>query len=575
MKYIGVKFGVGYVLAFLLLIGLGLVSFRSMAQLNESIVWVDHTNEVLKKLDHIAIDLLNMETGQRGFLITGKDEYLEPYKEGAEKVYEDIERVQKLAADNPGQQSRIKALLPLVENKLAELKETIDLRRTNGFDASLQMVQENRGKTVMGKIRVILADIEQAEKSLLEIRVAAQAADVYNTKFIIIVGIAVGSIILAIAAYVITNNIAKPLGDLTSVAQKIAEGDVNVVVSSGRRNDEVGALAQAFDDMVLYLKEMASVAQQIATSDLSGTVTARGETDMLSNALIIMLESFRTQISTIKDSVQALSTATKEISTTISQFSATASETSTAVSETSTSVEETRQIAELVSNKTREVAAGAQSLAKISEDGKDATEDTIKAMVGIQEQMGLIADSIVRLSEQTQTIGEIITTVEDLSQQSNLLAVNASIEAAKVGEHGKGFAVVAQEIKNLAEQSKEATARVRTILTDIQKAAGSSVMVTEQGSKAVAFGVQQSAKTSEAIMAMAAGITQSAQAASQITASTQQQITGMDQIAQAMQSIDLASKQNVDGAVQLQKAARGLDRLGNNLAEIVARYRLR
>lgn len=574
MKYIGIKIGIGYVLAFLLLVGIGTVSFRNMNKLDTSIAWVGHTNEVLKEMNHIDIALLNAETGQRGYVITGDDGYLEPYHKGVEMVYESIDKARELTKDNPEQQSRIEDLQPLVDKKLAELNETINLRKTKGIDASIKVVLEDHGKIVMDKIRLLMTDIAQAEESLLEIRAIAQNTDVKATKLIIVLGITLGSIILALAAYVITNNISKPLGNLTTVAGNIAEGNVEVVVALGTRNDEVGLLARSFDNMIYYLKEMASVAEQIAEGDLTGTITTRGKQDKLGNSFVMMLEGFRAQVSQIINSVQTLSSATKEISTTIAQFSGTASETSTSVSETTTSLEQTRQIADLIREKTGKVAASAQSLAKASDDGKQATKDTIKAMAGIEEKMGLIADSIVSLSEQTQTIGEIINTVEDLSEQSNLLAVNASIEAAKVGEHGKGFAVVAQEIKNLSEQSKEATARVRTILTDIQKAASSSVMVTEQGSKAVASGVDQSVRASEAIIAMAAGIVESAQAASQIIASSQQQKTGMDQIVEAMISIDRASKQNVAGAVQLQEAAKGLTELGQNLSEIVARYRL-
>ena len=106
--------------------------------------------------------------------------------------------------------------------------------------------------------------------------------------------------------------------------------------------------------------------------------------------------------------------------------------------------------------------------------------------------MTFIADSIVRLSEQSIAIGEIISSVGDLASQSNLLAVNASIEAAKAGEHGKGFAVVAQEVRSLAEQSKESTEQIRRILNDIQKAISSAVMATEQGGKTVENSVLQS-----------------------------------------------------------------------------------
>src|SRR5438128_3440680 len=116
-------------------------------------------------------------------------------------------------------------------------------------------------------------------------------------------------------------------------------------------------------------------------------------------------------------------------------------------------------------------------------------------MARSREQMNSIAQIMVRLSEQNQAIGQIIATVDDLAQQSNLLAVNASIEAAKAGEEGKGFSVVAQEVKSLAEQSRQATTQVRAILSDIQKATSAAVMATEQGGKVVEAGVAQSGQT--------------------------------------------------------------------------------
>jgi methyl-accepting chemotaxis protein len=188
--------------------------------------------------------------------------------------------------------------------------------------------------------------------------------------------------------------------------------------------------------------------------------------------------------------------------------------------------------------------------------------------------MESIAESIVRLSEQGQAIGEIIATVNDVADQSNLLAVNAAIEAAKAGEHGKGFAVVAQEVRNLAEQSKQATAQVRTILTDIQKATSTAVMATEQGTKAVDAGVKQSTEAGESIRVLAHSIAEAAQAATQIVVSSQQQLVGMDQVALAMENIKQASVQNVAGTKQAETAAQSLNELGQKLKQLVAAYRL-
>jgi methyl-accepting chemotaxis protein len=190
----------------------------------------------------------------------------------------------------------------------------------------------------------------------------------------------------------------------------------------------------------------------------------------------------------------------------------------------------------------------------------------------IKKEMDYVADSIVELSEQTQSIGEIISAVNDLADQSNLLSVNASIEAAKAGEHGKGFAVVAQEVKSLADQSKESTAQVKTILNDIQKATGTVVMATEQGSKAVETGENLAVRSGGAIRTLSSSIRDSEDSASQIAASSQQQLVGLEQLVQAMESIKEASMQNVGGAQQLESAAKNLDDLGRGLKELAKKF---
>ncbi len=198
----------------------------------------------------------------------------------------------------------------------------------------------------------------------------------------------------------------------------------------------------------------------------------------------------------------------------------------------------------------------------------------MQGMNRIREQMETIAESIVNLSEQGQAIGEIIATVNDLAEQSNLLAVNAAIEAAKAGEHGKGFAVVAHEVRSLAVQSKEATAQVRTILNDIQKATNAAVMATEQGSKAVEAGERQSGEAGEAIRLLADSIADSADASTQIAASSHQQTVGMEQVAQAMENIKQASTLSVTSTRQAEQSAQNLHELGQKLKGLVEQFKL-
>gem|GEM_PF-1127682 len=285
-------------------------------------------------------------------------------------------------------------------------------------------------------------------------------------------------------------------------------------------------------------------------------------------------EGLRKVLQETQATVGILASSSSQILASTNQVVTGAVQTATAVNETTTTVEEVKQTVLVASQKARTVADMAQQAVEVAQIGRQSVEESIAGMARIQDQVEAIAESIVRLSEQSQTIGEIIATVNDLAEQSNLLAVNAAIEAAKAGEQGKGFAVVAQEVKSLAEQSKEATAQVRTILNDIQKATNGAVLATEQGTKAVAEGVRQSREAGDAIRQMGESIDESAQAAIQIAASSQQQLTGMDQMALAMENIRQASEQNVTGMRQVELTVQGLHGLGQKLKDLVARYRV-
>ena len=378
----------------------------------------------------------------------------------------------------------------------------------------------------------------------------------------------------AVIVWLLTRAIAQPLRQITRTAEAIAVGRLPTEEMAVVRNDEVGLLHQAFSRMTGTLREMAAVASSIAEGDLRVSVEPQSEQDVLGGAFARMVDNLRTLTGELHEGINVLSASASQISTSTSQFAASASETAAAVSETTTTVEEVRQTAQVSSQKARVVSESAQRVASVSESGRRSTEDVVSGMSRIQQQMEAIAESMMRLSEQSQAVGQIVATVEDLAGQSKLLAVNASIEAAKAGEHGKGFAVVAQEVKSLAEQSRQATAQVRNILGDIQQATGAAVLATEQGSHAVDDGVRQSAQAGDSIQALTGSVTEAAQAAVQIAASSQQQLVGVDQVASAMESIKLASTQNVDSAKQLESAAHSIKLLGDKLKQLAAGYRL-
>jgi hypothetical protein len=268
----------------------------------------------------------------------------------------------------------------------------------------------------------------------------------------------------------------------------------------------------------------------------------------------------------LKMTIESVTGTANQLLSVSSQVAAGAAQTAASTNETTVTVEEVKQTAILANDKATHVAESSENVARVADIGRGTVDATISGIERMQAEMDVVSETINRLSDQTQAVGDIITTVNDLAEQSNLLSVNASIEAAKAGEHGKGFTVVAQEVKNLAEQSKQAVAQIRNILSEIQKASHTAVQAAEQGRNAVEAGRQQSLESGEAIQRLADSASEAAQSAIQISASSRQQLAGMEQISQAIESINEAGNQSVAGTRQVEEEVRLLQELAVDLS---------
>jgi len=577
MKWtVGAKIGGGFTLAVLCLLIICLCSYICTRKLIENNGAVAHTHQVLEDLEGVQSVLKDAETGQRGYIITGEPKYLEPFNPAEEKIKQYIQELRQMTEDNPHQKPLLDELEAMARAKFDELKQTIALRKDKtdeSFHAAQQVVLNDTGKVAMDNMRTTIAAMEDEERKLLKDRNATAESSAAFTNYVILIGGPLAAVTLAVVGYLITRNISRPLGRITVAADQIATGDLSVKLDADDRTDEVGVLSRTFVRMSAALQTMATVAERIAAGDLKVEVSPQSDKDVLGTAFATMTQNLRQIMADLAEGANVLGSASAQIVASTTELAAGSVQTASAVTETTSTVEEVRQTSQISSEKAKYVSESAQRAAAISESGTKTTDEAIEGMGRIRQQMSAIADSMIRLSEQTQAIGQIIATVDDLSQQSNLLAVNASIEAAKAGEQGKGFAVVAQEVRSLAAQSKGATTQVRTILSDIQKATAAAAMATEQGTKAVEAGVKQSGEAGDSILKLAAGVNEAAEAAGQIAASSEQQLAGMQQVATAMESIKQASTQNVDSAKQLETAARNLERVGQRLTEMVGRYK--
>ncbi len=276
----------------------------------------------------------------------------------------------------------------------------------------------------------------------------------------------------------------------------------------------------------------------------------------------------------MSDTARKVATSSAEIGATVSQNSAAATQQSVAITETATSIEEIRVAAQQAAERADQVAVDAEAAVQISDEGAGELDEIVVGMEEIQSRVAAIAQDILALSERTQQIGEITRTVNDLADQSNLLAFNATIEAAKAGEQGKGFAVVADEVRNLAVQSKDAAAQVQAILGEIQKATHAAVMAAEQGTTTVRAGTERAERAGDVIAQLAAINREAAHAGQQIAALARQQNAGMDQIASAMNETHQATDQFVAGARDSLVAAEHLDEIARNLDDLASAYKV-
>jgi methyl-accepting chemotaxis protein len=433
-----------------------------------------------------------------------------------------------------GRKSDVDEIYKLYDGWKGLRDQAISLVKANKLDGATQLVASIDSNQFPAMERAMSEVFNFADnKAAAYFRESYAAA---KDAYLFILAMKATEIVFAIIiAILLTRSITRPMNIAVGMAERVADGDLTVTVPVTDSKDEVALLLKTLQRMV---------------------------------------DNLRSQTLSILEGINVLAAASGEILISTAQIASGAAETATAINETTVTVEEVKQTTHLSTQKSRNVAESAQRSLAVSQQGRKAVEEAVQGMSRIREQMETVAESIVSLSEQSQAIGEIIATVNDLAEQSNLLAVNAAIEAAKAGEHGKGFAVVAQEVRSLADQSKRATAQVRTILNDIQKATNAAVMATEQGSKSVEAGEKQSAEAGEAIRVLSDSMTESVNASAQIAASSQQQMVGMDQVAQAMENIKEASTMSVSSSHQAEQSAQNLHELGQTLKLLVERIKL-
>ncbi len=327
--------------------------------------------------------------------------------------------------------------------------------------------------------------------------------------------------------------------------------------------------------VVVPLHEVVDIAEFLARGDFTRRIVLDGRKDELGK----LQEAFKKMVDTLGDSTkqsmdvsQGVASQASQILATAQQQAATTKEQASAISQTTATMEEIGQSNKQVADRARSVASAAESTSNASDDGLKAVESTAQAMTQVRTQIETVAEHVLNLSEKAQAISEIIDQVNDISQKTHLLALNASIEAAAAGDNGRSFLVVADEMKNLADQAKDATVQVRSLLMEIQKGINSSVMFTEEAVKRVETGKDRADVSFQTMKELRQIIQESFQAFQQIIAAVNQQTIGFDQVRDSLLNLKKSAEENAAGTSQLQMAVSSLNAAGQQLRKNMERY---
>jgi len=477
----GRKIALGFGLSVTMLLIVGGVSYHSTDILIENDRRVAHSHAIMETLGRLLSVMKDAETGQRGYVLTGQESYLEPHRAAVAEAPRVIEGLRTLTAGTAAQEYRLGEIRRLMDAKLGELKRTIDLRRDQSFDASLKLVLSGEGKGYMDDLRKVIDAMETEERGILRERAELAEQSATNTKNTIAGAAVLALLLVAGAGFSITRSLNTQVG--------------NAIVRMRSASSEL----------------QASASQQ---------ATSARET----------------------------SSATSEVSTTIRELLATS----------------------------RQIAESAQRVARIADDtatgarsGDQTVQRAQEAILGIKRQVDLIVGHMLDLGKKSQQAGGILEIINELAEQTNILAINATIEAAGAGESGRRFAVVADEIRKLADRVGGSTKEIRGLIEDIRGAVNTTVMVTESGTKAVDAGTRQFAEVTESFKRIAELVGTTTEAAREIELSTKQQTTAVEQVNGAVSDVAQSTKETEASSLQTVQTAAEISGLSRELSLLI------
>ncbi|NMO13965.1 methyl-accepting chemotaxis protein [Pyxidicoccus fallax] len=352
---------------------------------------------------------------------------------------------------------------------------------------------------------------------------------------LVVVYLVISLLAAGLGVVLLTRRLLRPVRELTHVAETVVRtGDLRQPIGV-ESDDEIGRLAAAFAAMMAKMREA--------------------------------LGSLQTSSRRLDASVGELTTVTTEQAETLTRQAG-------ALQETHTTANEIQQTSTMAAEKARSVLEVMERADQVSSRGEAAVDNGVQRLEEIREQVQQMTGRISRLSERAQQIAGITDTVKELADQSNMLALNAAIEAVRSGEQGRGFGVVAREIRSLADQSIQATSRVREVLDDITSAIHETVSMTQQGMQRIETGLVEVRATGDSLRELSAIVKENSAAARQISSAVTQQSAGVHQVFLALGELQKMMEASLRGLESTRLTANGVSEVSRSAASVVEQYQV-
>lgn len=471
----------------------------------------------------------------------------------------------------------------LLSLKIADVSEAVSAHDRFLEDAGRLISLKKKFSVENRSVKKVLKEGEVVEEQLKHIALSIQAqgnekASALSAQFNQLGPItkAVEAVmVLVVLFFIITfiRFVAKPVVHITDVAKGIAKGDLSVPLTVYSKG-EVGEMALAFRSVMDYIKDMAHVAQAVSEGNLALSIEPRSTVDIMGNAFAKMTEGLKGMLVQIREAAIYLSAQSEKLLATAKTEEKHTETEAAALLEASTTLEELSTSQRQISQNARNVTFIAEQTGSAVLEGEHAIASTVDRLREIKVKAEGIANRTLQLSRKAQEIGKITITIKEITEQINLLAVNAAIEAARAGEEGKGFAVVAAEIRRLSERADRAAEDIAQIIEDMQSSTQLTVLSTEEGTKAVDAGVNAAGGAAEMFNKIRKMVLDTVSSVKDVLATVEEQDAATQQINQSIQDLDEGMRQAVIDMRELVESAGELESVSRRFMVLVGRFNL-